>query len=340
MKALILLGGFGTRLRPLTCTTPKPLLSLVNRPALNYQIDLLKKHNVKEIIFCMGYMSDSFNKYYGTGKKFGVKLHYVYEKSPLGTGGAIKNAYKYVGNDLTYILIGDTLTDIDLTQMLRVHQKNHSDITLALVRVKDPTVYGLVEVDKNNRIERFLEKPSWDEITCNTINAGIYLFNPEVYEYIPDNINYSVERELFPFLLSKKKKLMGFVSSGYWLDIGTPEKYLQANFDLLKNRVKFSIPGLKNKNNVTIDGKLAVGNNTAIDDYIQFTGLISIGNKCVIKKGAQIADSVILDNVHIGEGVKMDRAIVGENSIIESYTVLSPGTIVAPNSHIKKYSRL
>lgn len=341
MKAIILLGGFGTRLRPLTCTTPKPLLPLLNKPELNYQIELLKRHNIKEIIFCIGYLSQEFEKYYGTGKKFGVKLHYVYEKTPLGTGGAIKNAQKFISNDLTFIFNGDTLTALNLTKMLHLHQSTRSDVTLALIRVKDPTAYGLVEVDKSFRIERFLEKPSWDEITCNTINAGMYLFNPDIFDYIPEGINYSVERGLFPLLLQKNKRLTGFISNDYWLDIGTHDKYLQAHYDLLKNKVKFGkIRLFKRGKLVTVDGEVVVGNKTVIEDYVQLNGSISIGNKCVIKKGTQIIDSVILDNVRIDEGVKIDHSIIGENCIIESYTTLSLGTALAPHSHLKKYSKL
>jgi len=339
MKVIILLGGFGTRLRPLTCNTPKPLLTILNRPSVEYQLELLKRHNIKEVIFCVGYLSKKFKDYFKTGEKFGIKIHYLEEKYPLGTGGAIKNAEKFV-DDKIFIFNGDTLTDINLTEMLKFHNKNKSDVTISLIRVKDPTVYGLVEIDKNNRIQRFLEKPSWDEITTNTINAGIYIFNSDIFKYIPPGVNYSVERGLFPLLLQKNKNVYGYVSNSYWLDIGTPEKYIQAHSDLLNNKIKYyKIKYFKGNKYIKVEGKLSVGKKTFIEKYVKFSGFNCIGNNCIIKKASQIINSVILDNTVINEGTKIENSIIGKRCVIQPNVIIESG-IIGDNSHISKYSKL
>jgi len=351
MKALILLGGVGTRLRPFTCTTPKPLLPILNQPFITYQLNLIKEFGIKEVTFCLSYRAEQFSKFVGTGKNFGLKVNYVYEEKPLGTGGAIKNAQKFI-DQTTIILNGDILTDINLKEMAKFHNQKNAILTIGLVRVKDPTIYGLVETDKQARIEKFLEKPSWDEVTCNTINSGIYIFEPELLDYIPVNINYSVERGLFPHLLKEQKPVFGFVSSPYWLDIGTVEKYVQAHFDILKGEVKIPMPGKQIKKSVwadknvsinaksVIEGKVIIGHNSRIDEFVQLSGLVSIGKNCKIKKGAQISDSVILDNTIIGEGTKIEKSIVGRNCNVEPNSILTPGCAIGDNSLITRFSNL
>lgn len=351
MKALILLGGLGTRLRPLTCDIPKPLIPLLNRPALTYQVELIKRTGIKEVVFCTGYLARLFKDYFLEGKKYGMKIHYIYEKMPLGTGGAIKNAKEFI-DDTTIIFNGDLLTDIDLNEMIEFHREKKAFITISLVRVKDPTVFGLVETDKAGRIKSFLEKPSWDEVTCNTVNAGTYIFEPGVLDYIPEGVNYSLERSLFPLLLEKKKNIRGFISNSYWLDIGTVEKYLQAHFDLLKGEFKHSEYGRTAGKKIftgsrtridpsaVIDGRVVIGANTVIGQFAQLSGLISIGNNCVIKKGAQIVDSVVLDNTVLNEGVKMERTVIGRHCRIDSNVTLSSGSIIGNNSHITRFSKL
>lgn len=351
MKALILIGGMGTRLRPLTCQTPKPLLPIVNRPFLEYQFELLKRHGIKEVILCVAYLSDEFKKYFGAGKKFGMKLHYVHEKNPLGTGGAIQNAAKFI-DDTVLIFNGDILTDINLSDMIAHHKKKKASLTIALTRVKDPTMYGLVEVDKNSRIERFLEKPSWDEINCNTINAGIYIFEPEILEYIPKGINFSVERGLFPDLLARGHGLYGFASKSYWMDIGTIDKYLQSHYDLISQDAKFSLSAKKYAKNtwagksprwgkhIEVHGALVCGNNVKIGDFAQFHGNVCIGNNVTIGQGSFVSDSVILDDVKIAEGVRIERSLLGNNCVIEANSSLNPYTTLGDGTLIRKYSKL
>ncbi len=351
MKALILIGGLGTRLRPLTWTTPKPLLPIANRPFLEYQLDLIKRHGIKEVIFCVSYLSHVFEDYFGSGKKWGLKIEYVHEKKPLGTGGAIKNAQALI-NEPVLIFNGDILTDINLTAMRKFHEQNKSLVTIALSRVKDPTIYGLVETDKKGRIEKFVEKPSWDEVTVNTINSGVYLFEPEVLDFIPKGLNFSVERGLFPDLLIKKHPLFGYIFKGYWLDIGSVEKYLQANYDLMLRNVDFPIKGkrindnlwaekhLKYGKNMELKGRLVCGNNNRIGEYTQIQGNVCLGNNVVLGKGVYISDSIILDRTIVKEGVRIEKSIIGKNCLIEANSVINEGSVLGDKTVITKFSKL
>jgi NDP-sugar pyrophosphorylase family protein len=351
MKALILIGGFGTRLRPLTCSTPKPLLPIANKPFLEYQLELLKKHGIYDVVLCVAYLSHEFENYFGTGKKWGMKIQYVHEKEPLGTGGAIRNA-AHLLREPAFIFNGDILTDMDLTAQLKYHRKNKALITIGLSRVKDPTIYGLIETAKGGRIQRFIEKPSWDEVTCNTINAGMYIFEPEVLDFIPEGINFSVERGLFPSLLAKGYALYGFDSNAYWLDIGTVEKYLQAHGDLLEGRIKLPLPGTKKRAQVhagkhfscgescDVSGTVVCGNNVTIGPFCQMHGAVCIGNNVTIGKGSYIADTVILDDTTIGEGTRIEKSVVGRQCTLEANVSLSAGSALGNTTMLRKYSRV
>ena len=351
MKALILIGGIGTRLRPLTCHSPKPLLPILNRPFLEYQFMLLKKHKITDVTLCVAYLSHEFENYFGSGKKWGLNIKYVHEKQPLGTAGAVKNAGKFL-TEPTVIFNGDILTDVDLTSMSRYHRKNGAFVTISLTRVKDPTSFGLVETDKSGKIERFLEKPSWDEITCNTINAGIYIFEPGILDYIPAGINYSLERGVFPALLEQGRSLYGFTSKGYWLDIGTIDKYLQAHQDLMAGCLNLPNNAKKSHENtwsegklswgkhITVDGRLFCGSNSKVCDFVQVKGNVCIGNSVMIGKGSTVTDSVILDGTTIGDGVRIENALIGKNCVIEPNSSLRQYTTLGNGTIIRKYSRL
>lgn len=351
MKALILIGGLGTRLRPLTCFTPKPLLPIVNLPFLEYQIRLIKRHKIKEVVLCVAYMPHEFENYFGTGKKWGLKISYVHEEQPLGTGGAVRNADSFIDEPVV-VFNGDIFTDIDITKMYQYHKKKKAALTIDLRRVKDPTVYGLVETNKNGRIERFLEKPSWDEITCNTVNAGVYIFDPKVVKHIPKGVNFSLERGLFPNLLAKKYPLYGYTSTGYWLDMGTVEKYMQAHYDLISEKMQFPLPGrrchtnvwagknLKWGKHIDINGRLVCGNNAKISDFVQIQGNVCLGDNVALGKGSSLTDSVVLDNTKISEGVRLEKVLVGKDCVVEANATLGPMTTLGNKSVIQKFSRL
>ena len=235
MKAVILAGGEGTRLRPLTLQVPKPVVPIANVPFLGYQLNLLHRHGISEAILSLGYRPDKIEAVLGDGSRFRTRLRYVVERSPLGTAGAFKNAEPLLDGPAV-VFNGDILCDFDLTEMLRSHRRRSAVATLALTRVDNPSAYGLVETGEDGRITRFLEKPGLDQVTCNTINAGLYVLEPEVLKTIPVGVNTSFERAVFPGLLASGQAVYAYISPGYWMDIGTPQKYLQAHRDILQGR--------------------------------------------------------------------------------------------------------
>ena len=225
MKAILLAGGKGTRLRPLTVHTPKPIVPILNRPFLYYQIDLLKQiPEIDEVILSLNYQPRRIEEIFGEGEGLGIRVRYVVEPMPLGTGGAIR----YAGDSLTESVVvfnGDVLTQVDLAAVLRLHRERKAKATIVLTPVDNPRAYGLVETDADGNIRRFLEKPNPDEITCDTINAGIYVLEPDTFDRIPKDTPWSIERSFFPSLVERKETFVAYVYRGYWIDIGTPEKY-------------------------------------------------------------------------------------------------------------------
>src|SRR4026207_1553753 len=236
MKAILLAGGKGTRLRPLTIHTPKPIVPIFNRPFLHYQIDLLKQvPEIDEVILSLNYQPRRIEEIFGDGSDTGIKIRYVVEPAPLGTGGAIK----YAGDKLTESVVvfnGDVLTQIDLAAVIRLHRERQAKATIVLTPVDNPAAYGLVETDAAGNVTRFLEKPNPDEITTNNINAGIYVLEPDTFDRIPKDTPYSIERSYFPSLIERGETFVAYVERGYWIDIGTPEKYTQVHRDIMDGR--------------------------------------------------------------------------------------------------------
>ena len=237
MQSLLLAGGKGTRLRPLTIHTPKPILPIVNRPFLTYQIELLKKAGIKEITLSLSYPPAKIEEMFGDGQEQGVRIRYAVESSPLGTAGAYRNALGQV-RETTVVVNGDILTNLNVADVIAWHREHKAVATIVLAPVENPASYGLVEADDDGRVLRFVEKPKPDQITCNTINAGVYVLEPRVLDYIPDSDSFSFEYQLFPKLLAAGEPFQAYVWKGYWRDIGSPQRYLLANDDLLNSRVK------------------------------------------------------------------------------------------------------
>ncbi len=351
MKALILIGGEGTRLRPLTLNTLKCMVPIVNKHFFEHQFELLKEHGINEVILSICHMPDKIKRILGTGKKYGMKIKYAIEEKPLGTGGAIKNAEKYM-DDTTVIMNGDVLTDINLKKLLAIHKKNKAAATISLVEVEDPTAYGLVSTNKKDRILRFLEKPTWGEIDGNRwINAGMYIFDKRVLDLIPKNKSYSLERQVFPQILESGDTMMAYKSEFYWLDIGKIDKYLQANFDILEERFKFPYDyskalkhevkigrGVTISKNAFLRGASLIGDYTHIADAT-ISPLTIIGSHCSIGKGSAIEKTIIWDNVKIGENVILKDCIIGSNSVIHSNSILH-GAIIGDGTKITKHSKL
>src|SRR5215203_1711392 len=236
MKAILLAGGKGTRLRALTIHTPKPIVPIFNRPFLHYQIDLLKQvPEIDEVILSLNYQPRRIEEIFGDGVDLGIKIRYVVEPAPLGTAGAIK----YAGDNLTESVVvfnGDVLTQIDLAAVLRLHRERQARATIVLTPVDNPSAYGLVETDAAGNVTRFLEKPKEDEITCDTINAGIYVLEPDTFDRIPKDTAWSIERSYFPSLVERAETFVAYIDDGYWIDIGTPAKYLQVHRDIMDGR--------------------------------------------------------------------------------------------------------
>ncbi|MBM4432912.1 MAG: NDP-sugar synthase, partial [Chloroflexi bacterium] len=235
MKVIMLVGGEGTRLRPLTCNITKAMVPILNRPFLEHAIRYFKKHGIEEIILAMGYLPQAIQNYFGDGARLDVRLTYLVEEKPLGTAGAVKNAESLL-DEAFIVFNGDVLTEIDLTAMIKRHKKTKPEASIALTPVDNPTIYGVVETDKHGWVKRFVEKPTWDKVTSNMINAGIYILEPEVLKYIPAATHCMFENYLFPLLLERNEPIFAYPSEAYWIDIGTPEKYLKANHDLLTMR--------------------------------------------------------------------------------------------------------
>ncbi|MBR2569473.1 MAG: nucleotidyltransferase family protein, partial [Paenibacillus sp.] len=236
MKAVIMAGGKGTRLRPLTLNTPKPMVPLLNRPCMEYIIELLKRHDIHQIAVTVQYLPEVIRNHFGDGSAYGVELYYAEEDTPLGTAGSIKNAAEFL--DETFIVIsGDALTDFNLRQAIDYHKDKDALATMVLTQVDSPLEYGVVMTDESGRVTRFLEKPSWSEVFSDTVNTGIYVLEPEILDWIPANCSYDFSLNLFPELLSNNKALYGYVAEGYWSDIGNLQQYRKSQFDMLDGHV-------------------------------------------------------------------------------------------------------
>ncbi len=326
MKAILLAGGKGTRLRPLTVHTPKPIVPILNRPFLYYQIDLLKQiPEIDEVILSLNYQPRRIEEIVGDGEGLGIRVRYVVEPMPLGTGGAVR----YAGDSLTESVVvfnGDVLTQVDLAAVLRLHRERKAKATIVLTPVDNPRAYGLVETDRDGNIQRFLEKPGDDEITCNTINAGVYVLEPDTFDRIPKDTAWSIERSFFPSLIERSETFVAYVYDGYWIDIGTPGKYMQVHHDIMDGR--YSAPPFNGTSSAWIspDARVEVG--------AEVIGPCFVDEGAVIKKGARVLPySVIGRQTHIEDGAVVDSSIVWPNGWIGPDASLK-GSILGRNCHV------
>ncbi|MFC2059728.1 sugar phosphate nucleotidyltransferase [Chloroflexota bacterium] len=331
MKAVILVGGEATRLLPLTCNTPKAMVSVLNIPFLEHVIRHLSSHQVKDIVLAQSRLSQLIESYFGDGNQLGVRLHYTVEDTPMGTAGAVKNAERYL--DETFLVLnGDLFTDLDITAMIEFHRERRAKATISLTAVDDPTSYGLIETEAPGRVTRFLEKPDWGQVTTNMINAGTYVLEPDVLARIPSQMKVSIERETFPQLINEDEPVFAYPPSGYWIDIGTPQKYLQLHRDLLCGRSRQY--ALTSGEKVLIGeqsyihptarimGPVVIGSDCSIGQGVKLTGPVVIGNSCTIMEGAVIEESVIWQQVQLGQGVSL------KNSIVANHCCLNAGSII------------
>ena len=342
MKAVILVGGEGTRLRPLTWRRPKAIVPILNRPFLEYLAGYLKQHGITEVILAMGYLPHPIQDCLGDGSKLGVRLHYVVEDSPMGTSGAVKNAESLL-DDTFLVFNGDILTEIDLTDMIRLHLEGRGSVSIALTPVDNPTIYGVIETDEKGRVRRFVEKPGWDEVTTNMINAGIYIVEPEILERIPASRPSMFEHDIFPSLLDEDKPMLGYPSDAYWIDIGTPEKYLKAHHDLLLQRGKeyIQIDGTSQvEPGAGMEGPVMIAGNCVIAGGAIITGPAVLGEGCHIGDGSLIEGSILWDGVRTGNKAEITNSVIGTGSRIEEECHVPAGCVLGDNVHLKSGYRM
>ena len=327
MKAILLAGGKGTRLRPLTLHTPKPIVPIFDRPFLRYQIDLLRQvPEIDEILLSLNYQPRRIEEVFGDGSDLGIHLRYVVEPTPLGTGGAIKFAAGEARGEPIVVFNGDVFTSVDLPAVLALHRERNARATIVLTPVDNPTAYGLVETDEQGNVERFVEKPKPEEIRCDTINAGIYVLEPDTLDRIPKNTVYSIERAYFPSLVAERETFLAYVYRGYWIDIGAPDKYRQAHRDIMDGR--FVAPPF-----ATAAGTALVSPEAKVEPGAIIEGPCFIDAGAVVKAGARIGPySVIGRHCHIGENAKINGAILWPNSWVDSEAQLG-ATIAGRHTH-------
>ncbi len=361
MKAVIMAGGFGTRIQPLTGSLPKPMIPLFNRPIMLHIVELLKKYDITELVMLLYHQPFYIKNFFRDGSDFGVKITYVTPIADMGTAGAVKAAEKYL-DERFLVISGDLLTDFNLKKIVDFHVDHKAKATITLTSVKDPLQFGVVITDKEKHITQFLEKPGWGEVISDTVNTGIYLLEPEIFKYIPAGENFDFSQDLFPLMLKKKDALFGFTAKGYWRDIGNTDSYREAYHDIFKGRINLKIDepkqdfvgkdlrigaDVKLEQSAGLEGTVVIGDNSQVlgdvrikDSVIGRNCTIEAGvrlNRCVIwdnsyvKKGARITDSVICANVRIGQGVTLEEGVivadetsVGDEAIIKADVKIWP----------------
>lgn len=342
MKAVILVGGQGSRLRPITYHIPKALVPLRNQPFMGYMVDFLRRGGLDGAVLSLGYLPDPIQTYFsGRDELDGFSLDYAVEDRPLGTAGGLKNAEGFLDGRPLVVVNGDVLSGLDLTELIEAHQDSGAKATITLTSVEDPTAYGLVEVDSDMQVHRFLEKPAYDEVTTNLVNAGIYVLEPEVLEMIPPDQEVSIEREVFPELQARGE-LRAHVSSAYWRDVGTPRSYLMASHDVLSGAVGAE-PGFeylqvddstRREKGVKLLPPLSIAPDCVFEAGATIGGRSSLGHGCKVGRGATVEGSVVLDGAEIEPGAVVRGCIigpearVGQGAIVRGLTVLGAQAVI------------
>jgi NDP-sugar pyrophosphorylase family protein len=352
-QAIILAGGAGTRLRPLTTALPKPVVPLLNRPFLSYQLALLRQHGVTDVVLSCSYRTDDVRAALGNGEAFGMKLRYAVEVEPLGTGGGVRNAADLEQGGL-FVLNGDILTDADLGAMRAFHAASGSRTTIVLTRVENPRAYGLVEQADDGRVRRFREKPGPEEpVTTDTVNAGIYYIDAALLDRIPRDRPVSLEREFFPGLLADGVPVFGWESTAYWRDIGNPSAYLAAHVDLAQGRVRTPLrpPGVARDGNwvgsrvviepgATLEAPCVLGAGIRLRAGSHVGPHVVIGDDTVIDEGARVEQSVLWDRISVGAGSELHGCIVGSRARIGARVEIMADTVVEPDGVVPDGTRL
>jgi NDP-sugar pyrophosphorylase family protein len=350
MKALLLVGGQGTRLRPLTIPAPKSIVPIFNRPFLNYQLDLIKKvPEIDEVILSLNYQPQRIEEVFGDGRDAGIKLRYVVEPTPLGTAGGVKYAARGV-RDTIVVFNGDVLTEVDLAGLIRFHRTRRARATIVLTPVDNPTAFGLVDTDAEGNILRFVEKPKADEITCNTINAGIYVLEPDTFDRIPDNVAWSIERSFFPSFIERGETFLASIYRDYWIDIGTPDKYMQVHRDIMDGRYMMPpfngsagmicvAPGATVDATARLEGPLFLDEGCTVKAGARIGPYSVLGRQCVVDEDADISASILWPETHVGREAHITDTIFGRSGEI-GRNALVRGGVFGNRTAIAEYSRL
>lgn len=351
MKAILLAGGKGTRLRPLTIHTPKPIVPIFNRPFLHYQLDLLKQvPEIDGVILSLNYQPRRIEEVFGDGSELGISIRYVVEPAPLGTAGAVK----YAGDHLTESVVvfnGDVLTQVDLAAVIRLHRERHAKATIVLTPVDNPTAYGLVETDPEGNVKRFIEKPTPEEVTTHNINAGIYILEPDTFDRIPTDIAWSIERSFFPSLIERGETFVAYIYDGYWIDIGTPEKYTQVHRDIMDGRYaaapfldlaapRVSVapdariePGALVQGPCFIDGGVLIKAGARVGPYSV------IGRQTQVEEDASIDAAIVWPNCRVSRDATVSNAILGRNCHVGRNVTVNGGAVLGDKTTLTDYTR-
>src|SRR5215210_1732009 len=332
MKAIIMAGGQGTRLRPLTSNQPKAMIRIANLPCMEHIVNLLARHNITDVAVTLQFMPEEIQDYFGDGSEWGVNIRYSIEDAPAGTAGSVKMAEEQLGlhGERLLIISGDALTDADLTQVVRFHEEKDTEVTMVLKSVENPLDFGIVITEEDGRISRFLEKPAWGQVFSDTVNTGIYLLESSVMDEIPDpeEGEYDFSKDLFPKLLEAGRSLYGFVTDAYWEDVGTLEQYASAQRDVLDGKVKgVRPPGTRLRENIYVgrraqvddeelEGPVVIGENVRVDEGAKVSPYSVIADNVVIGAGASVERSVIAEGTYVGEGAELVHPLVGRSSYI------------------------
>ena len=351
MKAIMLAGGKGTRLRPLTIHTPKPIVPIFERPFLHYQLDLLKQvPEIDEVILSLNYQPRRIEEIFGDGSDAGLNIRYVVEPEPLGTAGAVR----YAGESLhesVVVFNGDVLTNVDLAAVLKLHRDRKAKATIVLTPVDNPTAYGLVETDADGNILRFLEKPNPDEITCNTINAGIYILEPDTFDRIPKGQPWSIERSFFPSLIERNETFVAYVDRGYWIDIGTPEKYTAVHRDIMDGRCvaapfagtpgkAWVSPGARIEDGAVIEGPCYIDEGAVVKTGARVGPYSVVGRQCHIEEHAVVEKSILWASTRVSQDAVVKNSILGRHCHIGRNASVQDGVVLGDKSVLTDFSRL
>ena len=333
MKAVVMAGGEGTRLRPLTSNQPKPMVPIVGKPCMEHIVELLRAHGLNDIVVTLAFLPQAIRGYFGDGETLDVNIEYSVEETPAGTAGSVRLAGRAL-EDTFLVISGDALCDIDLGALVAFHREQGAAATIGLMSVENPLEFGIVVTDEDGRVERFLEKPSWGQVFSDTINTGIYVLEPEVLRHVPADRPFDFSKELFPLLLEMGRPIYGFVCDGYWQDIGNLDQYRQANFDALDGKVALNLPGIRLRGNVWI------GTGVTIDDLDAVEGPAFIGDNCRVGRDATVgAYSVLGANVTLRDRARIERSVVDASTHIGRSAVIE-GAILGRSCDVREHVRI